>query len=231
MRYCFDLDGTICETPLDKDYTKSTPIHKAVVHIQRLKGHGHYIIIDTARGASSGIDWYDYTKECLDNWGVPFDELRVGKKPNADIFIDDKAISSDRYFESIRTSGIVAGMFDILHPGYIQMFKDCKEHCDTLTVALHINPHDDRPEKREPIFSAKERASALISLEAVDSVVFYTTEEELQRKIRNHDIRFLGEEYQNQPYTRVDEVPIHWIDRSHGWSYTKVIKKIRGEEE
>ena len=30
--------------------------------------------------------------------------------------------------------GITAGSFDVIHPGYVKMFNECKEHCDLLLV-------------------------------------------------------------------------------------------------
>ena len=27
---------------------------------------------------------------------------------------------------------VIAGSFDVIHPGYIFMFNECKKHCDTL---------------------------------------------------------------------------------------------------
>ena len=39
--------------------------------------NGNKIIIDTARGATTGIDWYDLTENQLRSWGVNFDKLIV----------------------------------------------------------------------------------------------------------------------------------------------------------
>ena len=63
MKYCFDLDGTICDTPLRPDdnkfsgYLESTPFPFMVEQVNRLFDEGHKIIIMTARGRGSGIDW------------------------------------------------------------------------------------------------------------------------------------------------------------------------------
>ena len=72
MKYCFDLDGTICDTPLRPDdnkpgYLESTPFPFMVEQVNRLFDEGHKIIIMTARGRGSGIDWTDLTIEqfCL----------------------------------------------------------------------------------------------------------------------------------------------------------------------
>ncbi|MGB2475960.1 MAG: adenylyltransferase/cytidyltransferase family protein, partial [Flavobacteriaceae bacterium] len=36
--------------------------------------------------------------------------------------------------------GFIAGNFDVLHPGYIQLFKECKKQCDLFIVLLHSDP-------------------------------------------------------------------------------------------
>ena len=36
--------------------------------------------------------------------------------------------------------GFVASSFDILHPGYVMMLKECKDNCNYLVVGLHENP-------------------------------------------------------------------------------------------
>jgi glycerol-3-phosphate cytidylyltransferase len=66
-------------------------------------------------------------------------------------------------------------------------------------------------------------------LKYVDDVVRYTYEEQLLDllKIGEFDIRFLGDDYINKPFTGDNlKVPIHYLDRSHGWSTTKFKKLI-----
>ncbi len=48
----------------------------------------------TARGSTTNINWYDFTKNQLDNWGLKYHELITGK-PHADYFIDDKAYNNE----------------------------------------------------------------------------------------------------------------------------------------
>jgi len=100
MKYCFDLDGTICDTPLresDKKpgYLESTPFPFMVEQVNKLYDDGHKIIIMTARGRGSGIDWTGLTTEQLTRWGVKYHELEpMFHKPTADLFIDDKNMNS-----------------------------------------------------------------------------------------------------------------------------------------
>jgi len=92
-----DIDETICNTPRDRDYAKSTPIKENIEKINKLCEDGNIVIYWTARGTGSGIDWSDLTKEQLDNWGAKYNVLKIGK-PIYDLFICDKAINSRAFF-------------------------------------------------------------------------------------------------------------------------------------
>lgn len=89
-RFCFDLDGTIC-TKTRSDYKKARPIKKMIDMINALHEQGHVIIVHTARGQTTGIDWEAFSIEQLRKWGVKFDEFYYGK-PAADYYVDDKAV-------------------------------------------------------------------------------------------------------------------------------------------
>lgn len=120
--------------------------------------------------------------------------------------------------------GVIAGNFDVLHPGYIAMFKEMKENCTCLIVLLHTDPSIERPHKLRPILSSKERKEMLESIKYVDDVIRYTYEEQLYDllKMGEFDIRFLGDDYINKPFTGDDlKIPIHYMNRDHGWSTTK----------
>lgn len=122
------------------------------------------------------------------------------------------------------TKGIIAGNFDVLHPGYIAMFKEMKENCTCLIILLHTDPSIERPHKLRPILSSKERKEMLESIKYVDDVIRYTYEEQLYDllKMGEFDIRFLGDDYINKPFTGDDlKIPIHYMNRDHGWSTTK----------
>ena len=137
MNYCFDLDGTICHTDSNPDghgmrYEESQPIPFMVEQVNQLFDEGHKIIIMTARGRGSGKDWTSWTTKQLDMWGVKYHELEpMFHKPTADLFIDDKGINVEDWKKTRpKKKGIIAGNFDVMHPGYIRMFKEAKEHCN-----------------------------------------------------------------------------------------------------
>ena len=125
--------------------------------------------------------------------------------------------------------GVIAGNFDVIHPGYIHMFTECKKHCDTLMLLLHEDPSIERPEKIKPILRLNERVMILNSLKQIDRIINYETESDLYEILLNNkiDLRFLDDDYRDKSFTGDDlDIPIHYLDRSHGWSTTKFKKLI-----
>jgi len=234
MKYCFDLDGTICDTPCNPDghgqrYWDSIPIPFMVETVNRLYDEGNHIIIMTARGRGSGKDWTELTTNSLKEWGVKYHELEpMFHKPTADLFIDDKGINVEDWKKTLPTKkGIIAGAFDIIHPGYVRLFKEAKEHCNHLTIALHEDPSMARPHKLKPVHSVEERKEILKSIKYVDDVVVYQAEETFLSYLEYYDIRFLGDDYKDGSYTGKDKpIDIVWLDRSHNYSTTKLKLKI-----
>ena len=57
--YAFDIDGTIC-TNTYGEYEKASPILQRIAFINDLYDSGNKIKLFTARGSTSGIDWYSF---------------------------------------------------------------------------------------------------------------------------------------------------------------------------
>lgn len=92
MRICFDIDGVLCSNEPPGQYHKAVPDHAVLYEIKRLAVEGHTIILHTARGTLSGIDYELLTREQLNKWGVVYHELHF-HKPAADVYIDDKGMN------------------------------------------------------------------------------------------------------------------------------------------
>jgi len=92
MIYCFDIDGTLCSNT-DGAYDEARPYPDVISRINGLHDDGHRIILYTARGWTTGVDWRSLTEAQLSAWGVKYHELYFGK-PGADLYIDDKAVSA-----------------------------------------------------------------------------------------------------------------------------------------
>jgi len=98
ITYCFDLDNTICNT-VEKQYSNATPYVEVIDKINKLYDAGNKIIIFTARGGTSKIDYRDLTLSQLTTWNVKFHELIDKNKPHFDVLIDDKAINAKTWRE------------------------------------------------------------------------------------------------------------------------------------
>lgn len=231
MRYCFDLDETICATPSSRVYAEAVPYFKVIEKINKLYDEGHEITIFTARGGSSGIDYYDLTFNQLNSWNLKFHNLICKGKPNYDLFIDDKAINSAiwRKQEKIEIIGFVASCFDLLHAGHCLFLKEAKSVCDYLIAGLHINPNIERPEKNIPSQSLEERRIQLSSNKYVDNIIEYGTESELEKILSDikPDIRILGSDAKNKPITGSQYCKtIYFHNRNHNWSSSQLRKRI-----
>ena len=91
MIFCFDIDGIIAEKEQSTDYSFAQPIQQNITLINKLYNSGHRIILFTARGSVTGINWTNVTKKQLKEWNVNYHELHFNK-PFADYYIDDRFI-------------------------------------------------------------------------------------------------------------------------------------------
>jgi glycerol-3-phosphate cytidylyltransferase len=237
MIYCFDLDNTLCNTD-NKEYINSTPIQEMVDRVNFLYDSGDEIIIFTARGMGKFKGdtkkvydtYYNLTLSQLEKWKIKYNKLILGK-PSFDFFIDDKNKTIMEFKSQTNPIvGFTAGCFDVIHPGYIDMFETIKKNCDYLIVGLQENPNQERPEKSEVILGVEYRAKILYSLRYVDEVIIYKTEDDLMDilKTKKIDIRFIGDDYKEKTFTGSDfDMEYFYINRSHGWSSSKFKKLIQ----
>ena len=126
--------------------------------------------------------------------------------------------------------GLIAGSFDLIHPGYIKMFQDAKKICDCLIVALQSDPTIDRPEKNKPVQTLEERKIILNSIKYIDEILVYDTEQSLYSLLKSTkiNIRILGSDYKNKSYTGDDlNIPVYFHERDHAWSTSCLKEKIK----
>lgn len=237
MIYCFDLDNTICHTD-GNNYKTSIPDKGMIDRVNSLYNIGHTIIIYTARGMTTYKgnihdvynNLFNLTKDQIDNWGIKYHQLNMAK-PSYDVFIDDKNLSIQEFKKSFNPiKGFIAGCFDIIHPGYIKMFKESKENCDRLIIGLHNDPSIERNTKLKPILSILERKEILESIKYIDDIIVYNTEEDLIHLIKklNVDVLFLGDDYKEKENNGTKlNIKTIYINRDHGWSSSKLKKEIK----
>lgn len=90
-RFVFDIDGIIATATPNNDYVRAQPIRTTVDLINQLYELGNHIVLSTARGSMTGIDWRSTTEQQMKEWGVRYHELHFGK-PAGDYYIDDRMI-------------------------------------------------------------------------------------------------------------------------------------------
>tara|TARA_B110000285_G_scaffold216738_1_gene264310 strand:+ start:448 stop:744 length:297 start_codon:yes stop_codon:yes gene_type:complete len=92
-----DIDETICYYENDRDYNIAKPYHNRISKVNKLYDEGNTIVYWTARGTVTQENWFHVTLNQLNSWNCKFHELRMGK-PAYDLFIDDKNINSETFF-------------------------------------------------------------------------------------------------------------------------------------
>ena len=125
--------------------------------------------------------------------------------------------------------GIITGAYDIIHPGYVRLFKEFNDACEYQFILLQDDPTIERPTKLKPILTIDERIDMITPFLDCCFFMTYNTEEELLQLIKslNPDIRLMGEDYIGKRFTGDDlGIPVKWVERNHGWSTTKFKKLI-----
>lgn len=132
--------------------------------------------------------------------------------------------------------GITFSAFDLLHTGHIVMLKEAKNHCDYLIAGLQVDPSLERPDKNKPIQTLFERYVQLSGCSYVDEVVPYVAESEINDILLSYpiNIRFIGEEYRDKPFTGKDicksaNINIFYNTRKHSFSSSSLRKRIQDD--
>ena len=124
----------------------------------------------------------------------------------------------------------VNGTFDILHPGHVQLLNYAKSLGDTLTVGID----SDRRVKENkgyarPVYNVGDRAYMLQNLKAVDYVVIFDSDEELERCIKTvkPDIMVVGSDWKDKSVIgSMYAAELRFFDRIEEYATTKTIQSI-----
>jgi capsule biosynthesis phosphatase len=104
----FDVDGTICpKKGVNQTYDDVVPHAEMLKRLREYRERGFYIILATSRNMNTyngniGLIVANTAKQLmrwLDDHGVPYDELHLGKpwQGNAGFYVDDKSIRPDEF--------------------------------------------------------------------------------------------------------------------------------------
>lgn len=99
-----DFDGTISEEGA-RAYADALPNNRMICALRKAYAQGWRIMVDTARGYGSHDSerqrCLELTKKQLDEWGCPYDTLRVGVKIAGAYYIDDRSVLPEKFIEGI----------------------------------------------------------------------------------------------------------------------------------
>ena len=128
------------------------------------------------------------------------------------------------------------GVFDLLHPGHVDVLLGARRQGDALVVGLNSDKSVRRlkgPER--PVRSEAERAYVLAALEVVDAVVVFGEDTPLELvKVLEPDVIVKGGDYSPDTVVGAREVrarggEVVIIPLTPGQSTTSIIEKLRAQ--
>jgi len=124
----------------------------------------------------------------------------------------------------------VNGTFDILHPGHIQLLNYAKSLGDSLTVGIDSDRRvREKKGPTRPVNSVGDRAYMLQNLKAVDYIVIFDSDEELERCIKTvkPDIMVVGSDWKGKSVIgSMYSAELRFFDRIDEYATTKTIESI-----
>ncbi len=124
----------------------------------------------------------------------------------------------------------VNGTFDILHPGHVQLLNYAKSLGDTLTVGIDSDRRvAEKKGPSRPVNGVGDRAYMLQNLKAVDHIVIFDSDEELEQCIKTvkPDIMVVGSDWKGKSVIgSMYSAELRFFDRIDEYATTKTIESI-----
>jgi glycerol-3-phosphate cytidylyltransferase len=137
------------------------------------------------------------------------------------------------FFKKRKKVGITFSTFDLFHEGHVKMLEEAKRVCDYLIVGLQMDPSIERPQKNKPVQSVVERYIQLKGCIHIDEIVPYVYEQDLEDIFKSFkiDVRIIGDEYKDKPFTGKDYckqkgIDIYYNSRDHRFSSSGLRKEV-----
>jgi D-beta-D-heptose 7-phosphate kinase/D-beta-D-heptose 1-phosphate adenosyltransferase len=128
------------------------------------------------------------------------------------------------------TTVIVNGTFDILHRGHLEMLNYARSLGDYLLVCIDTDRRvKELKGNNRPINNQADRKIMLYNLRSVDAVMFFDTDEDLIKIIKEYkpDIMVKGNDWKDKSIVARDYVKnVIFYDRVENYSTTKTIQDI-----
>ena len=128
------------------------------------------------------------------------------------------------------------GVFDLLHPGHVDVLLGARREGDALVVGLNSDASARRLKgPTRPVRTESERAVVLAALAMVDSVVLFEQDTPLELiQALEPDVLVKGGDYTETTIVGADSVKARGgrvvvIPLTPGQSTTTIVEKLRGE--
>ena len=126
------------------------------------------------------------------------------------------------------------GTFDMFHVGHLNLFKQAKEYCDYLIVAVHTDEWVMHCKNRPTVISYDDRAAIVEACRYVDKVVPNATRSKMEAWEKYHfDVAFIGDDWKgtdvwNKIETELKSVGCDtvYVPYTKGISTTEIRKKL-----
>lgn len=127
------------------------------------------------------------------------------------------------------------GVFDVLHPGHIDLLTAARAHGDRLIVGINSDDSVRRLKgPTRPLRTAEDRAYVLAALAAVDAVVIFDQDTPLELiRALEPDVLVKGGDYTEGTIVGAPEVrarggEVVVVPLTPGQSTTAIVERIRG---
>lgn len=127
------------------------------------------------------------------------------------------------------------GVFDLLHPGHVDVLVGARAHGDALVVGVNSDASVKRLKGQDrPIRSEGERAYVLAAVEAVDAVTLFDQDTPLELiRVLRPDVIVKGGDYTPETVVGAADVrarggDVVIIPLTPGHSTTSTIERLRG---
>lgn len=130
--------------------------------------------------------------------------------------------------------GFTVGTFDMFHIGHLNLFRQAKEYCDHLIVAVHTDEWVMHCKNRATVINYNDRAAIVAGCRYVDEVVQNATRSKMEAWEKYHfDVAFIGDDWKGTEAWNKIEAELKavgcdtiYIPYTQGISTTDIRKKL-----
>ena len=133
--------------------------------------------------------------------------------------------------------GYTTGVYDMVHIGHINIFRNAKDQCEKLIVGVTTDELCYKRKNKYPVICEEERMEILRAIKYIDEVVPQENMDKLAAvKALGADVVFVGTDWQGtESWIKYEKefneigVEVVYLPHTDGISSTLIRQKIKGE--